>query len=102
MRSCAFKKNQQTNLGVFSRDAIKDGPVCALLIAALFPGLRIALIALSETLRAEIVGVAKRLMYALKRFMAGHKDLDGGKNPKVGERNSGMHTRSKAVEQALG
>jgi len=95
--------NGCTNLGVFSRDPVENGPVCALRVTGLFPRLRVVLVALGKTLRAEVVGIAERLVYALKRFVSCHEDLEACKHLIARRRQcDGGHTRSKAVEQARG
>jgi hypothetical protein len=92
-----------TNLGVFFRNSVENGAVCAISHAALLPRLWVVLVALSKTLRAKIVGIAKWLVDALKRFVSCHEDLNGCEFLGIDRRSHvRLHTRSKAVEQALG
>ena len=66
----------RTNLGVFSSNAVENSPVRALRVAALLPRFWIIFISLSKALRTKVVSVAKRLVDALQRFVAGHEDLE--------------------------
>lgn len=64
-----------TNLRILLRDSVEDGAVRAVGHAALLSRLGVVLIALSKALGTKIVGIAKRLVDALKRIVSCHKDL---------------------------
>jgi len=69
------EKRKESNLRAFSRNSVKDGFVCAVGVAGLCASFLIILVALSESLWPEIIGIAKRLMDALEGVPASHKNL---------------------------
>jgi ribosomal protein L35AE/L33A len=69
-------RNIGTNLGVFLCDPVEDGSVCACRVAALHSRFGIVFIAFSQTLRAKVVGIAKRLVNTLECLVTGHEDLN--------------------------
>lgn len=89
-------------LGVISCDPVEYRTVCAVGVTALLPRLLVlrAFISVTDTLRSKVVGVTKRLVYAFE-ILAGHENLQIVSNSSLFVGIS-AHTRSKAVEQALG
>jgi hypothetical protein len=69
-------RRKESNLRALFCDSVKDGFVCAVGIAALCTSLLVILVALSESLWSEIIGIAKGLVDALEGVPASHKNLN--------------------------
>lgn len=70
------EKKEITHLGVFLRNSIEDGLVCAVGEAAVYSRLLVLFVSVPESLGTKIIGIAKRFVHALKSVSAGHEDLD--------------------------
>src|SRR4051812_5991726 len=71
-------EEKRSNLGVLSRNPVKNSLVGAVSISALLSGLFIVLISWIEALRAEVPSVAERFVDALEGVPTGHENLAVG------------------------